>query len=130
MVVAQEVKHAMDQQAAHLAVKSAMPHLRLAPGGGHRDHHVSEDPRVSRGKRAQPVLGKGEHVGGPVLLAVVPVEDLDRRVVDEEDRELGAGEAQRSEQPLPIASNGREIEEAVLELGGDQAGHVLKSPDA
>ena len=82
MVVAEEVAEAVRCEMDELGVEAA---LRLAAGGVDGDHDVAEQAGIGRRGLA---LRERQHVGRPVLAAPVAVEDVDRRVVGEPQRDV------------------------------------------
>ncbi len=101
VVVAEQVKHAVEEKAREFFLEGHAAPRRLPGGGVEVDRHVAEEEgRAARRRPPPPAppeppgllrgeLGKGEDVGGVVAPQVLPVEDAHRPVPDEEDRQLG-----------------------------------------
>ena len=89
MVVAEQVAEAVRGEMQQLTVE---PAPGLPARGVDRDHDVAQEVRLLRTRRAL-ALREREHVGRPVLVAVVAVERPDLRVVDQAQRDLVVGAA-------------------------------------
>jgi len=98
VVVAQEMKEAVDRKLRDLAREGASRGLRLRSRGLDRDVDLPEEEGLI------PVLQisglgerEGEDIGGPVDLEEIAVQGPDPRVVGEHERDRGAREAEDPE---------------------------------
>ena len=98
MIVAEQVKNAMDHEQVEF-LDEGDPMLSCLPCGGlHADHHVSKDGVFRESKGPLP-LGKGQHVGRAVPAQVSPVQGADGSVADERDGKFGPRKAKPGEGP-------------------------------
>lgn len=88
MVIAEEMKDAVQQQKIELTGQRQAGFRRIARRGLGRDHHIAEEERFSSDLFPF-LLGKGDDVGRLVPLQVVPVDLADAPVADDENRQLG-----------------------------------------
>lgn len=76
----------MDQQEGRLVRHGMTVFFGLARGALDGDDHIAQEMRVRQ--RRSRLLGKGENIGGAILLQVLAVEPPYGPIIDEEDRDL------------------------------------------
>lgn len=93
------MQQAMPQQEGHFVEVTPLPFSRLPERRLEADDDVAEQPRTLPVTSHGEALGlrKGEHVGGFVLVTIIPVQRVDARVVREEDGELGRALSEASQ---------------------------------
>lgn len=103
MVVAEQVKHPVDQQRTQPGRDFDIQLARLAGGGFDRNHDIAErDRRLGRARRRREgvwtELGKRQNVGSAILAAKVSIQTADRAVGHETQRKFGLRRAHRAHQ--------------------------------
>lgn len=87
MVVAEEVKNAVQQQKVKFADKRYSG-VRGIPGRcRRRDHHIAEE-ETAPADRLPFLLGKGDDISRFVALQIVAIDLTNTPVADDEDRQL------------------------------------------
>jgi len=99
MLIANQVKHAMDHQKDHHFHIVETETARLALGCFNRNHQVSEEMRME-GRELSFSHGEGQDIGRFVPTEVLPIQGLNLKVIHEQEADLGLKKPQFGQYPL------------------------------
>lgn len=99
MIVPQQVKQSVDQQPVDFPPNRLPRFARLTLGDGKGNHDVPEQVTLDLEKLPLP-KGEREHVRGPVLAAIAPVQGSHGPVPDKQNAQFGVLQPQRMQKLL------------------------------
>ena len=99
MIVPQQVKQSVDQQPVDFPPDRLSRFARLTLGDGKGNHDVPEHMALDQAERSLP-KGEGEHVRGPVLAAIAPVQGPHGPVPDKQNAQFRVRQSQGAQKLL------------------------------